>query len=173
MSSHSCKDYSELAKHTNRGTDLWDILIGPVVTAATTTTVTATPVPASSLIPPPFLGSYSFPTGRQIAEVAINSSWSFPKDFHLGVAGAAFQIEGAAKDEGRGPSVWDKLVRSSFDVFFLSSLLHNEEPNVLVIHRSAYRDFHWTIRRAISRTTTIICTSRVSDDDSRIYKQIN
>lgn len=29
----------------------------------------------------------------------------------LGVAGAAFQVEGAAKDEGRGPCVWDKLVR--------------------------------------------------------------
>lgn len=26
-----------------------------------------------------------------------------------GVAGAAYQIEGAAKDEGRGPSVWDVL----------------------------------------------------------------
>lgn len=27
------------------------------------------------------------------------------------MAGAAYQVEGAAKDEGRGPSVWDKLVR--------------------------------------------------------------
>ena len=27
------------------------------------------------------------------------------------MAGAAFQIEGAAKAEGRGPSVWDKLTR--------------------------------------------------------------
>lgn len=27
------------------------------------------------------------------------------------MAGAAFQVEGAVKDEGRGPSVWDKLVR--------------------------------------------------------------
>ena len=31
--------------------------------------------------------------------------------FRWGVAGAAFQIEGAAKDEGRGPSVWDALSR--------------------------------------------------------------
>lgn len=27
------------------------------------------------------------------------------------MAGAAYQVEGAVKDEGRGPSVWDKLVR--------------------------------------------------------------
>lgn len=36
-----------------------------------------------------------------------NESWSFPKDFYLGVAGAAFQIEGAAKADGKGPSTWD------------------------------------------------------------------
>lgn len=41
-----------------------------------------------------------------------NDSWKFPKDFQLGVAGAAFQIEGAARDEGKGPSVWDKLEHS-------------------------------------------------------------
>lgn len=90
---------------------MWDVAIGPVSTANITTTVEATPIPSSSLVPPPFLASYSFPTGRQVPEVVANSSWSFPKDFKLGVAGAAFQVEGAAKDEGRGPSVWDKLVR--------------------------------------------------------------
>lgn len=76
-----------------------------------TTTVEATPVPASSLIPPPSLASYSWPTGRQVPEFTANASWKFPKDFYLGVAGAAYQVEGAVKDEGRGPSVWDKLVR--------------------------------------------------------------
>lgn len=96
--------------YTNHGLDLWDIAIGPVSTANITTTVAATAVPASSLVPPPFLASYSFPPGQQVAEVVTNSSWSFPEDFKLGVAGAAFQVEGAAKDEGRGPSVWDRLV---------------------------------------------------------------
>ena len=31
----------------------------------------------------------------------------FPKDFIWGAATAAFQIEGAAREDGRGPSVWD------------------------------------------------------------------
>ncbi len=32
---------------------------------------------------------------------------SFPKDFIWGAASAAYQIEGAASEDGRGPSVWD------------------------------------------------------------------
>ena len=31
----------------------------------------------------------------------------FPKDFMWGAATAAFQIEGAANEDGRGLSVWD------------------------------------------------------------------
>ncbi len=38
---------------------------------------------------------------------STNASWAFPEDFWWGVASAAFQVEGAVKDEGRGPSIWD------------------------------------------------------------------
>lgn len=36
-----------------------------------------------------------------------NESWSFPSDFWWGVSSASYQVEGAAKDEGKGPSIWD------------------------------------------------------------------
>jgi beta-glucosidase len=36
---------------------------------------------------------------------------SFPPDFVLGAATAAFQIEGAAREDGRGPSIWDTFAR--------------------------------------------------------------
>lgn len=35
----------------------------------------------------------------------------FPKDFVWGAATAAYQVEGAANEDGRGPSVWDTFCR--------------------------------------------------------------
>jgi beta-glucosidase len=36
-----------------------------------------------------------------------NASRSFPKDFIWGTATASYQVEGAIKEDGRGPSIWD------------------------------------------------------------------
>jgi len=41
----------------------------------------------------------------------------FPSDFVWGAAAAAYQIEGAAREDGRGFSVWDMLCRKSGAIF--------------------------------------------------------
>ena len=41
----------------------------------------------------------------------------FPRDFRWGVATAAYQIEGAATDDGRGPSIWDTFARAPGNVY--------------------------------------------------------
>ncbi|XP_074561488.1 beta-glucosidase 25-like isoform X1 [Curcuma longa] len=39
------------------------------------------------------------------------SRHDFPEDFIFGTASSAFQFEGAVKEEGRGPSIWDTFAR--------------------------------------------------------------
>ncbi|KAL9049952.1 MAG: hypothetical protein Q9162_006924 [Coniocarpon cinnabarinum] len=89
--------------------DLWNLYVGPVSIAAINTTVQPTPIPSSSLVPPPPLYYPAFPQGAQVPVATRNESWSFPSNFSWGVASAAYQVEGAVRDEGRGPSIWDVL----------------------------------------------------------------
>ncbi|MCM3786309.1 GH1 family beta-glucosidase [Neobacillus mesonae] len=43
--------------------------------------------------------------------------FQFPKDFKWGTATAAYQIEGAAQEDGRGPSIWDTFAKTPGKVF--------------------------------------------------------
>lgn len=62
-----------------------------------TTTVSPTPVASSDLVKP---NALPFPTGDLLTD-----HYNFPKGFLWGYAGAALQIEGAVKNEGRGPTI--------------------------------------------------------------------
>lgn len=80
---------------------LWN-QIGPVATGIITTTVSPTPEPSSYPQPGPLhplVPSYE----PDLADVKL------PSNFRWGIASSAYQIEGAAKDEGKGPSIWDLL----------------------------------------------------------------
>ncbi|WP_236875227.1 family 1 glycosylhydrolase, partial [Clostridioides difficile] len=48
---------------------------------------------------------------KALIEPAPQSS-QFPKDFLWGAATAAPQIEGALKEDGRGPSIWDDFPKT-------------------------------------------------------------
>ena len=52
-------------------------------------------------------------TSAQPALAAI----TFPDDFIWGAATASYQIEGAAREDGRGPSIWDTFSRTPGKVF--------------------------------------------------------
>ncbi|PVH71278.1 glycoside hydrolase family 1 protein [Cadophora sp. DSE1049] len=69
-----------------------------------TTTRAATPIPSSELVKPTPL---PFPTND-----GITDNYAFPKGFLYGFSGAALQIEGAVKNEGRGPAFAEQFLIS-------------------------------------------------------------
>ena len=92
--------------------ELWDKYVGPVQVASITTTVSPTPIASAELVPPPPLFFSPLGATPQVPAAVTNSSWKFPSGFWWGVASAAYQVEGAAKTDGRGPSIWDVLLHS-------------------------------------------------------------
>ncbi|KAF8915723.1 glycoside hydrolase superfamily [Mucidula mucida] len=94
--------------YTPEGLDkLWDI-VGPVEAPPfTTTCVPSAPVTLPST-PPPLYPSFYAPAPQDILP-----DLKFPPGFLFGVATAAYQVEGAAKDEGKGPTMWDWAPRQS------------------------------------------------------------
>jgi len=56
------------------------------------------------------------PAERPAEGPGPNGLLSFPRGFTWGSASAAYQIEGAAVTDGRGPSVWDTFARAPGNV---------------------------------------------------------
>ena len=48
---------------------------------------------------------------------------TFPPDFVWGFAASAYQVEGAAAEDGRGPSIWDTFARQPGRIFTRAQLL--------------------------------------------------
>lgn len=87
----------------NELASLW-ALVGPVATGPLTSTASPTPEPTA----------YGQPDGEFYHKL-VGSNYPETKDLKLpagfkwGLSSSAYQIEGAAKDEGKGPSIWDLL----------------------------------------------------------------
>ncbi|KAF8882139.1 glycoside hydrolase superfamily [Infundibulicybe gibba] len=80
---------------------LWDV-VGPVEAPPfTTTRIPNTPIVLPS--PPPAL----YPSWFAPSPQDIFPALKLPKGFKFGVATAAYQVEGAVKNEGKGPTMWD------------------------------------------------------------------
>jgi hypothetical protein len=78
--------------------------VGPIpVEAPPFTTVKEPSLPVSvPPSPPPLYPSWFSPEPKNILP-----NLKLPKGFKFGVATAAYQVEGAVKDDGKGPTMWD------------------------------------------------------------------
>jgi beta-glucosidase len=83
----------------------------------------------------------------------------FPKDFRWGTATAAYQIEGAVSEDGRGPSIWDTFSHTP------GKTLHAENGDVACDHYHRFdQDFDLLLSLGIT-------DYRLSTAWSRIYPQ--
>ncbi|NES77694.1 MULTISPECIES: family 1 glycosylhydrolase [Okeania] len=60
------------------------------------------------------------------------NSYKFPDDFMWGVATASYQIEGAATEAGRKPSVWDTFSQTP------GKVLHGDTGAIACDHYHRY-----------------------------------
>ncbi|KAF9471973.1 glycoside hydrolase family 1 protein [Pholiota conissans] len=108
---------------------LWDIVGSVEPPPFTTTRVPQLPIPIPSP-PPPLYPSWFAPTPSDILP-----NLKLPKGFLFGVATAAYQVEGAVKNEGKGPTLWDwnsrqpngVLDNTTGDVIDLQYYLYKED----------------------------------------------
>lgn len=82
--------------------NLSSLKVGPVQAPPFTTTPAAK-LPIQTPASPPAL----YPTWFSPSPSNIFPNLKFPKDFLFGVATAAYQVEGAVKNDGKGPTMWD------------------------------------------------------------------
>ena len=71
---------------------------------------------------------------NQPSSAPADGPLTFPDGFRWGAATAAYQIEGAAREDGRGPSIWDTFSRTPGKVFA------GHTGDVACDHYHRYRD---------------------------------
>ena len=69
-----------------------------------------------------------------LSDARLGSPRRIPDDFLLGAATAAYQIEGAAFEDGRGPSIWDTFSREP------GAVAAGQTGDVACDHYHRYRD---------------------------------
>ncbi|QSZ33991.1 hypothetical protein DSL72_005571 [Monilinia vaccinii-corymbosi] len=99
-----------------------EIAVGPI-------TATVEPVPEPLSYPRP--GSFHplVPT----YDTSLNNQ-TLPDDFIWGLAASAYQIEGAAKDEGKGPSIWDLIAHRNY-----GAVADNSTGDIVASHYWLYK----------------------------------
>jgi beta-glucosidase/6-phospho-beta-glucosidase/beta-galactosidase len=84
----------------------------------------------------------SAPSGPRPGDVADDErevSRAFPAGFLWGTATAAYQIEGAVSEDGRGPSIWDTFTHTP------GKIRNNDNGDVAAEGVPVRGYFHWSL----------------------------
>ncbi|KAF9466012.1 glycoside hydrolase superfamily [Collybia nuda] len=107
---------------------LWSV-VGPIDPPPfTTTRVPDLPIPVPSS-PPALYPSWFAPAPKDVLP-----KLKLPKGFKFGVATAAYQVEGAVKNDGKGPTMWDWNSRQP------GGVLDGTNGDVVDLHYYLYKE---------------------------------
>src|SRR5262245_56813860 len=83
-----------------------------------------------------FAGCVQAPARKQAGErgAAHGGALEFPKGFHWGCATAAYQVEGAWNEDGKGPSSWDTYTHIP------GKIKHGDNGDVADDHYHRYKE---------------------------------
>ncbi|HEX4309009.1 MAG TPA: GH1 family beta-glucosidase [Acidobacteriaceae bacterium] len=106
---------------------------------------------AATLAAAPALSPLAGAAAQNLPAVSASSARSFPRDFIWGTATAAYQVEGAVHEDGRGPSVWDTYSHTPGKTFqgqtadVTDDFYHRYKEDIASMQRLGVKGFRFSI----------------------------
>ncbi|HEX4008251.1 MAG TPA: GH1 family beta-glucosidase [Acidobacteriaceae bacterium] len=106
---------------------------------------------AAALAATPALSTLGRPLAAQQQSLLAPTPHRFPQDFVWGTATAAYQVEGAAKEDGRGPSIWDTFSHTPGKTFqnqtgdVADDFYHRFPQDIALMQRLGVKGFRFSI----------------------------
>ena len=106
---------------------------------------------AATLAAAPALSSFFDSAAQSLPAIAAPTARPFPQNFIWGTATAAYQVEGAVHEDGRGPSVWDTFSHTPGKTFqgqtgdVADDFYHRYSQDIPLMQRLGCKGFRFSI----------------------------
>src|ERR1035438_6138368 len=102
---------------------------------------------AAALAAAPALSTLAKAAAQNLPAITTPTPYRFPQDFLWGTATAAYQVEGAVHEDGRGPSVWDTFSHTPGKTYqgqtadVTDDFYHRYKEDIALMQRLGVRGF--------------------------------